>query len=120
MKHDSCAELHIENFDTFVSCGQYREAAKTPDGQVKPLAFMSANGGPNKAPKNQQTMAAGICHFTAFDLDVLFIFAHSPRSRVEGRIVPLSKLLLRSFLPFETFWFTLSIRQWTKSPRRIN
>ena len=71
-KHDSsCAESHVEEFDIFVSCEQFREAAKTLDGQVKLLVFMSVDGGLNEAPKNQQTMAVGMHHFTAYDSDAL-------------------------------------------------
>ena len=51
-------------------------------------------------------MAAWIHHFTAYDLDALFIFAHAPESslynRVEQRIEPLSKLTAEIALLFET------------------
>ena len=68
---------------------------------------MSVDGGPDEAPKNQQTMAAGIRHFTTFELDAIFIFAHAPGSsaynKVERRMAPLSKLTAEIILPFETF-----------------
>ena len=89
------------------SCKQFREFAYTPDGQVKPLVFMSVDGGPDENPKNQQTMAAGIRYFTAYNLDALFIFALTPvpsmYNKVERRMAPLSKLTAEIVLPFESF-----------------
>ena len=89
------------------SCKQFREFTYTPDGQVKPLVFMSVDGGPDENPKNQQTMAAGIRYFTAYNLDALFIFALTPvpsmYNKVERRMAPLSKLTAEIVLPFESF-----------------
>ena len=55
-----------------------REIAKTKGGEIKPLVFVSVDGGPDEPPKNQQTMAAGIRHFTRYDMDTIF-FCSCPR-----------------------------------------
>lgn len=34
----------------------------------------------DETPKYQQKMATGIRHFTAYNLDALFIFTHTPGS----------------------------------------
>ena len=76
-RDSSCAVSHMVDFDTFVLYEQFREGAKTSEGQVKPLVFMSMDACHYEVPKNQQTMAAGILHFIVYDLDALFIFAHA-------------------------------------------
>ena len=62
----------MEDFDTLVTREEFREIGKTADGQVKLLVSKSVDGGSDKAPKNTQTMAAGIFHFTLYDIDAVF------------------------------------------------
>ena len=107
MKHDSStAASHVEDFDTLIEAREFQEATKT-NGKVKPLVFMSVDGGPDEAPKNLQAMAAATRHFLLYDLDAIFVFAHAPGSsaynKVERRMAPLSKLTAEIVLPFDTF-----------------
>lgn len=89
----SCVQLYMEDFDTIVAFEEFSETVKTTDGQMKPLAFMSVDGVSDKVPK--QTMAAGICQFTLYDIEAILIFSHAPGSceynKVECRMAPLLK-----------------------------
>ena len=78
-----------------------------PNNDVKPLVFVSVDGGPDEAPKKQQALAVWARQFKNNDLDAVFVFTHAPGSSaynpVEGRIAPLSKDTAGITQPFDTF-----------------
>ena len=75
--------------------------------EVKPLVFISVDGGPDEAPKNEKTMISAIQNFTNHNMDALFVFTHAPGSiaynKAERRMAPLSKFTAEIILPFDTF-----------------
>ena len=74
---------------------------------MKPFAFVSVDGGPDEAPKNQQALAVWVRQFENNDLDAVFVFTHAPGSSaynpVERRKAPLSNDTAGIILPFDTF-----------------
>ena len=57
-KHDKrCAASRAEDFEKLLSLEESKGNALTVDQQVKPLVFVSVDGGRDKAPKNQQFSA---------------------------------------------------------------
>ena len=74
---------------------------------MKPLVFISLDGGPDEAPKNQQVFAVWARQFENRNLDAVFVFTHAPGSSaynpVEKRMAPLSKDTAGIILPFDTF-----------------
>ena len=52
-KHDkSYAETHSDDFERILQLEEFQDAALTPNKDVKPLVFVSVDGGPDEAPKN--------------------------------------------------------------------
>ena len=74
---------------------------------MKPLVFVSVDGGPDEASKKQQALAVWARQFKNNDLDAVFVFTHAPGSSaynpVERRIAPLSKDTAGITQPFDTF-----------------
>ena len=107
-KHDkSCAETHSDDFERILQLEEFQYAALTPNKDVKPLIFVSVDGGPDEAPKNQQALAVWAREFKNNDLDAVFVFTHAPGSSaynpVERRIAPLSNDAAGIILAFGTF-----------------
>ena len=103
----SCAETHSDDFERILQLEEFQNAALTPNKDVKPLVFVSVDGGPDEAPKNQQALAVWARQFENNDLDAVFVFTHSPGSSaynpVERRMTPLSKDTAGIILHFDTF-----------------
>ena len=94
-KHDkSCAETYSDDFERILQLEEFQDAALTPNKGVKPLVFVSVDGGPDEAPKNQQALAVWAIQFENNDLDAVFVFTHAPGSSacnpVERQMAPLS------------------------------
>ena len=54
-KHDkSCAETHSDDFERILQLEEFQDAALTPNKDVKPLVFVSVDGGPDEAPKTSK------------------------------------------------------------------
>ena len=74
---------------------------------MKPLVFVSVDGGPDEASKKQQALAVWARQFKNNDLDAVFVFTHAPGSSaynpVERQIAPLSKDTAGITQPFDTF-----------------
>ena len=107
-KHDkSCAETHSDDFERILQLEEFQYAALTPNKDVKPLVFVSVDGGPDEAPKNQQALAVWAREFKNNDLDAVFVFTHAPDNSaynpVERRMAPLSKDAAGIILAFDTF-----------------
>ena len=76
-KHDtSSAGSHSEDFDRLVNLTEFSKAAKKDD-RVKPLVFVSVDGGPDESPKNEQALATWSSIFDRYKLDALFVFTHA-------------------------------------------
>ena len=74
---------------------------------MKPLIFVSVDGGPDEAPKNEQSFASWRKVFLKYNLDALFVFTHAPGSSAynpaERKMAPLSKDTAGLVLPFDIF-----------------
>ena len=81
-KHDksSCAATHSDNFEEDLQLEEFQDAATNANRKVKPLVFFSIDGGPDKAPKNQQALAVWARQFANHNLDDVFSFNHAPGS----------------------------------------
>ena len=81
-KHDkSCPETHSDDFERIVQLEESQDAALRPNKDVKPLVFVSVDGGPYKAPNNQQALAVWARQFENNDLDdAVFAVTHAPAS----------------------------------------
>ena len=106
-KHDkSCAASHMEDFRSLIQAEEFQTACKNGDN-IKPLVFVSVDGGPDEAPKNTQALAAWTKHFTDFDFDFMCLFTYAAGSSaynpVERRMAPLSKDTAGVILPFDTY-----------------
>ena len=54
-KHDKgCAETHSDDFERIFQLEEFQDAALTPNKDVKPLVFVSVDGGPDEVPKNSK------------------------------------------------------------------
>ena len=97
-KHNkSCAESHIEDFNRLLTTDAFREQMCAPEStEMKPLVFVSVDGGPDEAPKNAKTLLVWAQQFKKMNLDACFIFTRAPGSSaynpVERRMAPLSKM----------------------------
>ena len=77
-KHDkSSAASHIEDFQTLLSLDEFKKAC-LKDGILKPLLFVSVDGGLGEAPKNTIILEAWVTIFKECDLDMAVIFTHAP------------------------------------------
>ena len=101
------AETHSDDFERILQLEEFQDVALTPNKDVKPLTFVSVDGGPDEAPKNQQALAVRTRQFENNDLDAVFVFTHAPGKSaykpVERRMAPLSKDTAGIILPFDTF-----------------
>ena len=86
---------------------EFQDAGTNPNREVISLMFISADGGPDDTPKNQQTLAVWESQFKNRNLHVTTVFTHAPGSSVynpvERRIAPLSKNIAGITLPFDSF-----------------
>ncbi|KAK3794234.1 hypothetical protein RRG08_039015 [Elysia crispata] len=87
---------------------------------VKPLVFISVDGGPDEAPQNTRTLVMWAATFKQLNLDACFIFSHAPGSStynpVERRMASLSKMTAGIILPFDSFGSHLNASNKTTDP----
>ena len=56
-KHDrSCASANSEDFESVLELEEFQDAATTPNRELKPFVFISVDGGPDQASKNQKVL----------------------------------------------------------------
>ena len=81
-KHDksSCAATHSDNFEKVLQLEEFHDAATTANRKVKPLVFISIDGGPDEAPENQRALTVSARQFENHNLDGVFSFNHAPGS----------------------------------------
>ena len=100
-------ETHSDDFERILQLEEFQDAALMPNKDVKPLMFVSVDGRPDEAPKNQQALAVWAREFENKDLDAVFVFTHTPGSSaynpVERRMAPLSKDTAGIILLFDNF-----------------
>ena len=85
-KHDKCsATSHQEDFRALIETDDFQESYMK-DGKLKPLVFVSVDGGPDEAPKKTLTLDAWLSVFLDFDLDLLVVFTHAPGSSAYSRV----------------------------------
>lgn len=107
-KHSSStATTHAKDFQRLLTLPDFDPFLKDVHGNVKPVVFLSVDGGPDENPRYKKVIAHAITHFLEYDLDGLFIFTNAPgRSAynpVERRLAPLSRALSGLILPYDTF-----------------
>ena len=94
-------------FVYFFSLEEFKSCCCGKDSKVKPLIFVSVDGGPDEAPKNQQSLASWTKVLLKYNLDALFVFMHARRSSaynpVERRMAPISMDTAGLILPFDTY-----------------
>ena len=102
----NCAESHMSDFQYLTSLDEFKSTCKKED-KLKPLIFVSVDGGPHEAPKNRQSSASWSKTFIENDIDAIFVFTHlagnSAYNPVERRMAPLSKDVASIILPFDTY-----------------
>ena len=106
-KHNkSSSESHRDDFNHLINLKEFKEYTHSGE-EVKPLIFVSVDGGPDEAPKNSKTLLVWADTFKKLDLDACFIFTRAPGSSaynpVERRMAPLSKMTASVILPYDTF-----------------
>lgn len=67
--------LKKELFDTLVACEEFSEIANATDAQVKPLVFMSMDGG-DQMKQLRINRSWPLCQYTLYDMEAIFIFVH--------------------------------------------
>ncbi|XP_017475728.1 PREDICTED: uncharacterized protein LOC108365992 [Rhagoletis zephyria] len=107
-KHSSStASTHAFDFEKLITLTQFRNVIKDNCGRVKPVIFVSSDGGPDENPRYPKVVAHAIHHFQKHDLDAIFIFTNAPGrsafNRVERRMAPLSRELAGVILPHDSF-----------------
>ena len=79
-KHNkSLATSHQEDFSAHIETKNFQGPCMK-NGKIKPLFFVSIDGDPEKAPKNSFNLDYYLKIFIKFDLDLLGVFTHAPRS----------------------------------------
>ena len=106
-KHDSStAYSHGRDFDYALVLEEFQSVVKN-DGEIKPVAMIFSDGGPDENPCFPKTLDVAVQHFKKHNFDALLISMHAPSlsayNQVERRMAPLSKALTGLLLPHNTF-----------------
>ena len=101
-KHNSSAAYyHGRDFDHVLKLEEFQCIVKN-EGEVKPVAMIFSNGGPDENPRFPKTLDVAVQHFKRHKSDVL-ISTHAPGlstyNQVERRMATLSKALAGLLLP---------------------
>ena len=107
-KHDSStANSHQYDIQKLMELEEFKQSIKNKKGEIKPLFFVSVDGGPDESPSCQKTLLAWCNLFKKEDIDGIFVFTNAPGfsefNKVERRMAPLSKDTEGIILPFNTF-----------------
>ena len=71
----SSAASHIEDFRALLSLDHFKEECLKD--VLKPILFVSVDGGPDKAPKSTMTVEAWVVIFKKYDLNIALILDHA-------------------------------------------
>lgn len=113
----STAQTHCADFFKLIRSDGFKGIATDRNGRVKPVVFITVDGGPDECPRFSKVIAAA-CHlFRTFDLDALFVATNAPGQSafniVERRMAPLSKELAgitdREYLSVD--WSQIKLRE---------
>lgn len=107
-KHSkSTAYSHARDLDHLFELPDFDSILNTPNGDPKPVLFLSVDGGPDENPRFQKNIEIAIHHFMSKNLDCLFICTNAPGrsafNAVERRMAPLSRQLSGVVLPHDHF-----------------
>ena len=96
-KHDSStAYSHGSEFDHVLKLKEFQSIVKS-EGEVKPVAMIFSDGGPDENPRFPKTPDVTVQQFKKHKFDALLISTHAPvlsaYNQVERRMAPLSKAL---------------------------
>ena len=105
-KHDSSTGYsHGRDFDHVLKLEEFQSIFKN-EGEVKRVAMIFSDGGPDKNPRFPKTVDVAVQHFKKHKFDAFLISTHAPSlsayNQVERRMAPLSKALAGLLLPYET------------------
>ena len=102
-KHDSStAYSHGRDFDHVVKLEEFQSIVKN-EGEVKPVAMIFSDGGPDENPRFPKTLDVAAQHFKKHKFDALLISTHAPDLSAYNQMAPLSKALAGLQLPYNTF-----------------
>ena len=108
--------LKKELFDTLVACEEFSEIANATDAQVKPLVFMSMDGG-DQMKQLRINRSWPLCQYTLYDMEAIFIFVHASGSSeyniIERQMASVPQLTAAVILLFGTFGFHLNSQNQT-------
>ena len=107
-KHDSStANSHQYDIQKLMELEEFKQSIKNKKGEIKPLFFVSVDGGPDESPSCQKTLLAWCNLFKKEDIDGIFVFTNAPGfsafNKVERRMAPLSKDTAGIILPFNKY-----------------
>ena len=102
-KHDSStAYSHGRDFDHVLKLEEFQSIVKN-EGEVKPVAMIFSDGGPDENPRFPKTLDVAAQHFKKHKFDALLISTHAPGLSAYNQMAPLSKALAGLQLPYNTF-----------------
>lgn len=105
-----------ELFDTLVACEEFSEIANATDAQVKPLVFMSMDGG-DQMKQLRINRSWPLCQYTLYDMEAIFIFVYASGSSeyniIERQMASVPQLTAEVILLFGTFGFHLNSQNQT-------
>ena len=102
-KHDSStAYSHDRDFDHVLKLEEFQSIGKN-GGEVKPVAMIFSDGGPDENPRFPKTLDVAAQHFKKHKFDALLISTHAPGLSAYNQMAPLSKALAGLQLPYNTF-----------------
>jgi hypothetical protein len=91
--------LSVPEFEKIMKSG--------PEKSVKPVIFLTVDGGPDDNPRYQNVIDVAVHHFLSHDLDGFFVATNAPGrsafNRVERKMAPLSRELSSLILPHDHF-----------------
>ncbi|EFX78416.1 hypothetical protein DAPPUDRAFT_246118 [Daphnia pulex] len=108
-KHCSyTAFAHGLDFGRLLSVSEFEKIVKSvPEKSVKPVIFLTVDGGPDENPRYQNVIDVAVHHFLSHDLDGFFVATNAPGrsvfNHVERKTVPLSRELSGLILPYDHY-----------------
>jgi len=96
-KHDSSsAATHAANFEALKTVPAFQSVMCTDEGMLKPVAIITADGGPDENQRFPKTLAAAYRTFSENNLEAMFV-------AVERGMAPLSRDLSGLILPHDYY-----------------
>ena len=107
-KHDSSnAAQHGKDIERMMNLDDFKNEMMMKDLTLKPILFMTVDGGPDENLRFPKTLAVAIHRFRKHDLDVQMTAAYAPGrsayNAIERRMAPLSRELAGLILPHDKY-----------------